>query len=497
MTPHSVMEIFLGVLGACVGSFLNVVAYRLPAGMSVSKPARSFCPHCRRSIAWYDNVPVLSWLVLRARCRQCGAPISVQYPLVEAATAAVFVLVYHLLFVLAARDGFVPDLLRDWPLLLSWLTLAAALVACAVMDIASYSVDVRVTNITLGAGVLLAMIWPRPDLLRPVAETPLAAAALAAGLATLLMMHVQSWRESRAAHGVAHESSQSTDAPAVESGANGAPLAARLGLFGILALVALSAAIVIAPAEAASAASSRLASLPVVGLFVVLFLLLVVAGGHQRDADAEIEAAIEEERAGARAQALRELAWLVTPLILAVGAYLLAARSPVAWRGVALGSPGADVLPLAGVAYAAHGVVMAAAAGWALRIIFTLVFGREAFGVGDIYILAAAGACAGAEIALLGLLLSIGIALAGWILGLLLKSTVMIPFGPWLALGFLAALWLHRPAMALARTYADSLSFLWQERPDMVLAGVGVLLAGSVGAVILARLMRRLIERAA
>lgn len=69
--------------GSTVGSFLNVVIARVPEGLSVVKP-RSRCPKCGSQIAWYDNVPVLSWIVLRARCRGCAAPISVRYPLIEA-----------------------------------------------------------------------------------------------------------------------------------------------------------------------------------------------------------------------------------------------------------------------------------------------------------------------------------------------------------------------------------------------------------------------------
>jgi leader peptidase (prepilin peptidase)/N-methyltransferase len=70
--------------GAAIGSFLNVVAYRVPAGLSVVHP-RSRCPGCGTPIAWYDNLPVLSFLILRGRCRSCRAPISPQYPLVELA----------------------------------------------------------------------------------------------------------------------------------------------------------------------------------------------------------------------------------------------------------------------------------------------------------------------------------------------------------------------------------------------------------------------------
>ena len=80
------------VLGAVFGSFLNVVAYRLPRGESLSRP-RSRCPGCLTQIRAYDNVPVLSWLALRDRCRTCREPISARYPLVEAATGALCALV--------------------------------------------------------------------------------------------------------------------------------------------------------------------------------------------------------------------------------------------------------------------------------------------------------------------------------------------------------------------------------------------------------------------
>ena len=133
--------IFVWLLGLCVGSFLNVVVYRLPAGLSINKPARSFCPRCGASIAWYDNIPVLSWWLLKARCRRCAAPISVQYPLVEALTGLTFVTIYYLLFVADVRlllfadgAGAAASPLKhphDWPLLLAWLVLTAALIACS------------------------------------------------------------------------------------------------------------------------------------------------------------------------------------------------------------------------------------------------------------------------------------------------------------------------------------------------------------------------------
>lgn len=85
--------IFIIIIGLVWGSFLNVVIYRLPRGLSLVKPPSS-CPKCGRRIKWYDNIPVLSYILLGGKCRFCGAKISVVYPLVEALTAACFLLVY-------------------------------------------------------------------------------------------------------------------------------------------------------------------------------------------------------------------------------------------------------------------------------------------------------------------------------------------------------------------------------------------------------------------
>ena len=79
-------------VGLIAGSFINVVAYRIPLGRSVVTPG-SACPRCEQPIAWHDNIPVLSWIFLRGKCRKCGARISVRYPLVEVVTAVAFYLV--------------------------------------------------------------------------------------------------------------------------------------------------------------------------------------------------------------------------------------------------------------------------------------------------------------------------------------------------------------------------------------------------------------------
>ncbi len=84
-----VYAIFGFIFGLVIGSFLNVVIYRVPRHLSVVSPG-SMCPSCGTEIAAYDNIPVLSWLILRAKCRHCGNPISARYPLVELLTGIVF-----------------------------------------------------------------------------------------------------------------------------------------------------------------------------------------------------------------------------------------------------------------------------------------------------------------------------------------------------------------------------------------------------------------------
>jgi len=120
----------LAGLGLLVGSFLNVVVYRLPRGLSVATP-RSGCPSCGHPVRFYDNVPVLSWLLLAGRCRDCSAPIGWRYPVVEAGTGALFA-------VIGWRFGLSP-------LLAALLFVAATGVALALIDLDHQRLPFRIT----------------------------------------------------------------------------------------------------------------------------------------------------------------------------------------------------------------------------------------------------------------------------------------------------------------------------------------------------------------
>ena len=86
-------SVFIFILGLVIGSFLNVVLWRLSQNESFLK-GRSYCPHCRKKIFWYDNIPILSYLILQGRCRQCHKNISLQYPLIELVSGIIFLWLY-------------------------------------------------------------------------------------------------------------------------------------------------------------------------------------------------------------------------------------------------------------------------------------------------------------------------------------------------------------------------------------------------------------------
>lgn len=137
------VTVFSGLLGLIIGSFLNVVIWRVPRKESVVQPP-SHCPRCQTPLAARDNVPVLSWLLLRGRCRTCALPISARYPLVELLTGALFA-------------GFAARLHRlehGWSVLPAYLVFAAVTVALAFIDYDTKKLPNVLTLPMYGVGVI-------------------------------------------------------------------------------------------------------------------------------------------------------------------------------------------------------------------------------------------------------------------------------------------------------------------------------------------------------
>lgn len=147
------MWVFIFLFGLAIGSFLNVCIYRIPrSDLSIHSPRRSFCPECNKSINPYDNIPILSYLLLRGKCRHCGATISVLYPLVEFATAGLFLVMYY-------RFGLTLEFLLA-------LVFVSVLLPISVIDAQHYIIPntLIVIGLILGFGIVCAIAYQRADI---------------------------------------------------------------------------------------------------------------------------------------------------------------------------------------------------------------------------------------------------------------------------------------------------------------------------------------------
>jgi leader peptidase (prepilin peptidase) / N-methyltransferase len=150
----TLLHIMAFMMGAGIGSFLNVVIYRLPLGISVNNPRRSFCPSCKKQIAWYHNLPLFTWLWLRGKCASCGSKIAFRYFFVELLTGCVFYAIF-----LKFRGPW--ELISNWGdvVLIYWI-FASLLIAGTYIDLDYYLLPHEITLGGLGVGLLGSFIAP-------------------------------------------------------------------------------------------------------------------------------------------------------------------------------------------------------------------------------------------------------------------------------------------------------------------------------------------------
>lgn len=437
---------FFTAFGLCVGSFLNVVVFRLPRGLELSKPTWSFCPHCRTRIAWYDNLPVIGYLRLGGRCRDCGGPIAVRYPVVELLTAIVVVLILDVFFIAQWREGLrggfdLNDrLAADWPVFLAHVVLFTCLLAMSAIDLEHYWIDIRFTHFATAAGFVLFAIWTPAHSHAWVRSFDTTAVVCLAMFATfLLTLVVLDWRRPVEDEPLGEPEAQNEDA--VE-GSRWPILPPLLVLIFLLVTSAIS------DGEGSVTVS------PLIRALVPLALLVAVVlreAATVRESDTEIIEAIEEEAPDARRQTLAELATLMPAIVVGVTVFfLMRSSSCESLVNLLHWNPAGSWQPLWGLGTAASGYVIAAGIGWFVRILSNLGFGKEAFATGDIHMMAAAGAVIGWPVVLLGFVVSCVLASLGWVVLLPFKRTRAIPLGPWLLLGFLTATIFYQPLIESA-----------------------------------------------
>lgn len=166
MAVEWIWLVFIFALGACIGSFLNVVIYRLPREKSLVSPP-SACPACEKPIPFYDNIPLFSWLILRGRCRKCKAPISVRYFIVELATAILFGGLYLWFFWFQFRDTQIAGespmqrfFEGGWLFYIAVITLTAAFLSASAIDLELWIIPIELCWFVTAVGVFASAAAP-------------------------------------------------------------------------------------------------------------------------------------------------------------------------------------------------------------------------------------------------------------------------------------------------------------------------------------------------
>ena len=422
--------IFVLAIGACVGSFLNVVVWRLPRGQSIVFPS-SHCPKCGRAIRWYDNIPVLSWCLLRARCRFCKKPISVRYPIVEALTAVLVGGLYAWYFLGQCRGG-AGEFTEAWPMYLAQAVLLCGLLACSLVDIEMWIVPLEVCWFVSVVGLVCAAAAPHPYVAAATPASGAIALAAAVGLAISIVL-------TRA--GLLRPSFIDADDRAAKTAAKPRPDERP---------AAKTAGRKKKKRSKGKKGPNRKADEP----------------EHQARRERITSAAISKAHGvNPRAEILREVLFLAPAIVLAISAYML-----VSPGGALCGTWGELTSESASGRFAAHlNGLLAALFGymigglwiWGMRILGTLGFGKEAMGMGDVHILAAVGAVVGWAVPTIAFFVAPFFGLAWAIYLWLSRGQRELPYGPWLGAGSLVVILFYDTISYWLRPHAEIIAAAW------------------------------------
>jgi len=419
MIAFEVIKIlFACAFGACVGSLINVLAYRIPRGLDYVTPT-SRCPECDTPLTWRENIPIFGWLTLRGKCRFCGTPISAEYPIVEAFVAAVwgltFLICYADPFMWHGRlleplrpvwsDGFFS---HSWPIYVIVVMLFSSLVAMTLVDAKTYTIPPVLTNVptALSVGHVAFAIWVqyehgaligRPDGWSIWIPTP------------------HDWDLIGGAIG----------------GIAGLVIANLLLTFGVLKR---------SFADYEQWEQAHAAAQP-------------VDPAADPNAEPNSDPAMWIAYPHARREMLREMLFLGPPVALGLAGAALAVRLGGPWILDANAGVWESAHPaslwlrvLAGVLI---GYLVGGGVVWAMRIVGSLAFGKEAMGLGDVHMMAAVGACLGWIDPVLAFFGAAFLGMGWWALGMIFRrmSRRVMPFGPFLAMGTLIV-WFAKPGLS-------------------------------------------------
>ncbi len=377
LIPDSIWYPFLFAFGCCVGSFLNVVIYRLPKDKSLVMPPSS-CPKCGKYIRWYDNVPLVSWLLLGGKCRACKAPISPRYFVIELLTGLLFIGLFYLYFRSGLRTG-VPSILSGgWLIYLVSVFMLSAFIAASAIDLELWIIPLSICWLATTAGLAACGVAPYfidPAVIRQYLLLP----------STSDLM----FRE--------------TTVASITAGAT-----IGLGISNLLL---------------------------VTGILKRSYDLDQVKYSAEQTGDSQNVQDLDDRR-----EVCREIIFLLPMITCAALAGWLASSFPDTfkwWQNLL------QQRAVAGLLGGLWGYLVGGGIVWVTRILGTLAFGKEAMGLGDVHLMAAAGAVIGPLFVVAAFFIApfFGLVWAG--IQMLSKKTHQIPYGPFLSLGVLAVMILH------------------------------------------------------
>lgn len=451
--------LFAFAFGACAGSLINVLVYRLPLGMSVVTPA-SRCPACSTKLTWRENIPVLGWVFLRGRCRFCRSRISPEYPMVEALVGLLFALFFFLWYVMpqpafwldadwsqirpewAAFDALFDHWPRQsWPMFIVLITLVASLVAMSLVDLKTYTIPLQIPWFATIVGVLFHVGY---GIYRSVSGTSLrytgmprhlwsmpvpdatgwwwlgATLGACAGLVIANIMLAKGWiRRSFADYADWEREHLAATRPADPAAASGVgaieqhlavpeegplgrmfPWFARFRRFLLVMLLFAAAATVLGALTGGAIGVPRWSGLLVgvlIGPMIAAVAIRPLFSSASPSAMSEGDGA-----AGAPAEGAPADTWIQYPHArreMLKEVLFLTPALGLAWVGgeIAARAGAGHLMPLwcSVLAGVLMGYLIGGGVVWAFRIIGSLGFAKEALGLGDVHLMAAVGACIG------------------------------------------------------------------------------------------------------
>ncbi len=368
--PLWIILAFVFAVGCCIGSFLNVVIYRLPREKSLVTPPSS-CPHCGRHIQFYDNIPLVSWILLGAKCRYCKGPISPRYFVIELFTGLVFIGLFVLYFVwnvwplrqieINSQTGIAAFFGGGWLIYLIHIILLSSLIAASAIDLELWLIPVVVCWFATLAAVIGSGIAPF--------------------------------------------------------------------------IISKSSIIGKYPFPQANPTTAALAAGGVIGLIISIILLetgLIKASyeGREETENPDNEKPQQEPIFNDRLEICREILFLLPIIICSVAFYWLSKNVIGAVWTKFLTYPAAS-----GVFGSLWGFFIGCAVVWATRIFGTLAFGREAMGLGDVHLMGSAGAVVGAIPVVAAFFIAPFFGLGWVAIQMFGKNMRQIPYGPFLSIG--------------------------------------------------------------